>query len=67
MKSTPYSGEQLTDEQLKKLPTHRLLELYKVKRSFTSSLGAESDYLSESREYTKRIKAVLVTREHVLR
>jgi hypothetical protein len=69
MKNTPYSGEQLTDEQLNKLPTPRLLQLYKVKRSFTPSwAGADKpNYLSKSNEYTSRIKAVLNTREHVER
>lgn len=44
--------KELTDEQLNKLSTHRLLNIYKMNRSS---------------EYGDRIKAVLDTREHVPR
>lgn len=66
MKSAPYTGELLTDEQLKGLPTHRLLRLYKVKRSFLPSRDDEQlKYRDKSMVYANRIKAVLNTREHV--
>jgi len=66
--SKKFFAVELTDDELNKLPTPRLLTLYKNKRTFIEDWMGEEDIpnrLSKRLSYGERIKAVLNQREHV--
>ena len=57
-------GMTLTEDQLNKLSTSRLLSLYKSRRIFPQVEYGDLDY-DEYHEYVDLIKAILGSREHV--